>query len=75
MGEAAQKHDEPAQEWFDTRQAAAFTGKSIASLHKAIERGRLVPDGLASKEGHQSHYFRRATLDAFMAGGRRGRQG
>lgn len=65
MGDAAEKLDER-KKWLTIGDAALHTGRSVYALHKAIERGQLVPDSPARKGWKRCHHFLRETLDAFM---------
>jgi excisionase family DNA binding protein len=49
--------------WLDSKEAAAYLGISVPSLHNAVSDGRLQRHG---EKGHGLR-FRRADLDAYVA--------
>ena len=54
--------------WLKSQEAAAYLGISVGHLHNLVSRGKLPRQG---EKGHGLR-FRRADLDAYLAGRRRG---
>jgi excisionase family DNA binding protein len=61
--------EQTAQEWFTTAEACVYLRVNRRTLLRAIAAGELVPDSRA-RPGLRCHRFRRATLDAYLEGGR-----
>lgn len=66
MGDAAEKRDE----WIDCKEAARVLGLKPQTVRTLVFRGKLVPDHRGGNGGLKGHRFRRATIEAFLTGGK-----